>query len=141
MAASYASVTIPPFRNAGGLVYPQTAGGLVGASIGGGLTIAAYSTGCVTIETNNPNGGNGHIGGVVGYLQGAGATVTNSYFNSQVCRSPAKNDVATRGKTTAELQTPTGYTGIYANWDLDGDGAADNPWIFGTALEYPSTGG
>ncbi len=43
------------------------------------------------------------------------------------------------GKTTSELQSPTGYSGIYANWnvDLDGDGTGDDPWDFGTSSEYP----
>ncbi|WP_419911263.1 fibronectin type III domain-containing protein [Candidatus Poriferisodalis sp.] len=44
------------------------------------------------------------------------------------------------GKTTAELQGPTGYTGLYASWnvDLDGDGSADDPWDFGTSAQYPA---
>ena len=44
------------------------------------------------------------------------------------------------GHTTAELQTPTGYTGIYAGWnlDLDGDSADDDPWDFGTGYNYPA---
>ena len=42
-------------------------------------------------------------------------------------------------KTTAELQSPTGYAGPYADWnvDLDGDGSSDDPWKFGSATEYP----
>ena len=57
------------------------------------------------------------------------------------------------GKTTAELTAPTGYTGIYADWNLDldnGDGdndvttGGDNPWRFGGDEGLPgphSTGG
>ena len=50
------------------------------------------------------------------------------------------------GKTTAELQGPTGYHGIYSNWNLDVDNAdgdrldmtgKDDPWNFGTAVQYP----
>ena len=53
------------------------------------------------------------------------------------------------GKTTSELQTPTGYMGIYETWDdspdldLDGDSSTgdangkDAPWYFGTASDYP----
>ena len=43
------------------------------------------------------------------------------------------------GKTTSQLQTPTGYVGIYGTWnlDLDGDNASDDPWDFGTSSEYP----
>ena len=46
-------------------------------------------------------------------------------------RPPARPAAsAAKAKTTSELQSPTGYTGIYADWnvDLDGDGARDDPW-------------
>ena len=44
------------------------------------------------------------------------------------------------GRTTAELQAPTDYGGLYETWnlDLDGDGAADDPWDFGTDGQYPA---
>ena len=44
------------------------------------------------------------------------------------------------GKTTAELQSPTNYTGIYAGWnlDLDGNDSSDNPWHFGNSRQYPA---
>ena len=44
------------------------------------------------------------------------------------------------GKTTSELRSPTGYTGIYTDWnvDLDGDGAGDDPWDFGASSQYPA---
>ena len=50
------------------------------------------------------------------------------------------------GYTTAQLQAPTGYTGIYANWNVDVDvgdydqpydGPGDDPWDFGTSSQYP----
>ena len=44
------------------------------------------------------------------------------------------------GKSTSELQAPTGYSGIYATWDdedVTGDGVNDSPWDFGTASQYP----
>ena len=49
------------------------------------------------------------------------------------------------GKTTAQLQSPTTYTGIYVNWNLNidddvttGDASGgDNPWDFGTNAQYP----
>ena len=42
--------------------------------------------------------------------------------------------VGAAGRTTAALQSPTGYTGIYSQWnvDLDGDSTVDGPWHFGT---------
>ena len=51
------------------------------------------------------------------------------------------------GKTTAELQAPTGYTGIYAEWLIDLDNAdrdfdittgVDDYWDFGTSSQYPA---
>ena len=48
------------------------------------------------------------------------------------------------GKTTAELQTPTDYTGIYAAWNVDlnrslfSNGVGDEPWDFGTTTQYPA---
>ncbi len=50
------------------------------------------------------------------------------------------------GFTTAQLQAPTGYTGIYEDWDVDVDvgsyhgsflGPGDDPWDFGTSTQYP----
>ena len=56
------------------------------------------------------------------------------------------------GYTTAQLQAPTGYTGIYSGWNVDVDvggyhllapyggaylGPGDDPWDFGTSTEYP----
>ena len=43
-----------------------------------------------------------------------------------------------KGKTTAELQTPNGYIGIYENWNADVDGNADDSWDFGTCIQYPA---
>ncbi len=96
-------------------------GGLVGHN--GGSVIASYATGAVTAAAASTGG-----------LVGAGA-VTDSYFNTDTTTQIDAN----QGKTTAELQAPTTYTGIYANWDvdLDGDSTADDPWDFGTSSQYP----
>ena len=42
-------------------------------------------------------------------------------------------------QTTAQLQTPAAYAGIYARWnrDVDGDAFPDYPWNFGTTGQYP----
>ena len=37
------------------------------------------------------------------------------------------------GQTTSALQTPTGYTGIYANWNIDNG----DPWDFGGGTDDP----
>ena len=39
-----------------------------------------------------------------------------------------------QGKSTAELQSPTGYTGIYEGWQYSDDGL----WDFGTSAQYPA---
>ena len=43
------------------------------------------------------------------------------------------------GKPTTKLQASMGYTDLYANWNIDGDGdeAMDNPWDFGGPNDYP----
>ena len=43
------------------------------------------------------------------------------------------------GQSTAALQAPTGYDGIYATWnlDLDGDAAPDVPWFLQSTGSYP----
>ena len=68
----------------------------------------------------------------------ATARVTNSYYDSTATSSPL-GSAGAAGKTTAELQNPVCYTGDYAGWnvDLDGDGAADQPWYFGGGSDYP----
>ncbi|MDE0470912.1 MAG: Ig domain-containing protein [Ekhidna sp.] len=42
-------------------------------------------------------------------------------------------------QTSGDLQAPTDYTGIYAEWDVDvsGDAMSDDPWDFGTSSQYP----
>ena len=116
-------------------------GGLVGrnASSGrgsGGIVNASYATGDVS-----GLGGGTNVGGLVGQdsvSHNSRNAINNSYWNTETSRQ-ALSDGGT-GKTTEELQVPTEYTGIYANWnlDLDGDAANDNPWNFGTASQYPA---
>ena len=56
-------------------------------------------------------------------------------------------DSDVQGKTTAELRSPTGYTGIFAQWNTDLDNADDDEeentgeddvWDFGTSGDYPA---
>ena len=127
IAASYATgsvtATNTPLADKGGV------GGLVGHNFNS--IRASYSTGVVTLSA----AAGVAIGGLVGANR---AAVTESYYDSETSgQSDTGKGVP---KTTAELQSPTSYTGIYANWnlDLDGDGNADDPWNFGTSSEYPT---
>ncbi|WP_419847556.1 fibronectin type III domain-containing protein [Candidatus Poriferisocius sp.] len=139
-------------------------GGLVG--INAGAIIAAYATGTARSNGNAPwpasIGPSNVVGGLVGHNSGSitasyvantvsggsnhplvrtavrSSRVDHSYWDSDI-EYGWRADAGGIGKTTAELQAPTDYTGIYANWnvDLDGDGSADDPWDFGTSSDYP----
>ena len=115
LAASYAT----------GLVSGVTeAGGLVGNNQTDGEISSSYATGRVTGASN--------AGGLVGLNDGE---VTNSYWDT----STSGHTSGSGGRTTSQLQSPTGYSGIYGNWnlDLDGDDTNDSPWHFGTGSQYP----
>ena len=115
---------------------PRGAGGLVGYNWNSdGRITASYAAGLVTTEVNS-----NAAGGLIGV--GDGQATTDSYWDTGTTGQSAS--IGGVGKTTRELQTPTGYTGIYANWDLDidgdtttGEGGKDKPWHFGTAHQYP----
>ena len=136
--ASYATAAV------GGTGNPDNIriGGLTGQSQGGAI-IASYAAGPVS-----PGTGVGvEAGGLVGRSHGSGAAITNSYCDTAAAMLSACIGAHTAGSTAAapgyatrQLQGPTGYTGIYRQWniDLDGDGNADNPWDFGTPRHYPA---
>ena len=109
-------------------------GGLIGSMVGSSVT-NSYSIGRV----NRSSGSLTSIGGLIG-LSTSSPTITNSYWDTSTSgqtTSAGGNGVV--GKTTRQLQTPTGYTGIYANWNtnLDGVTGNDNPWAFGNKMQYP----
>ena len=116
-------------------------GGLVGRHHSGNLT-NSYSTGRI----NRASGTATSIGGLIG-LKRAVATASNSYWDTSTSgQSTSAGGSGVTGKTTRQLQTPTGYTGIYANWNTDLDNAdadndattgKDNPWTFGNKMQYP----
>jgi len=98
---------------------------------------ASYSTGAVTLS-NTRGVSTGGLVGVNMRSFGSYGIVAHSYYDR---RTSGQSDTGKGvGKTTAQLQSPTGYTGIYANWNLDlnGDRRRDNPWNFGTSSEYPT---
>ena len=113
------------------------AGGLTGSNSGftGGTAriIASYSTGAVTAGTNNNRAGLSATSGT--------SSITASYWDSST--SGVADDADTNppeGKTTADLKGETGYTGIYADWNVDVDGTTgnDDPWDFGGTGDYPA---
>ena len=99
-------------------------GGLLGSNQG--VVTVCFSTGGVPQRGGGLIGSNGNYG-----------TVANCYWDTET--SGQSDSAGGDGKTTAELRSPTGYTGAYADWnvDLDGDGSSDDPWRFGSATEYP----
>ena len=108
------------------------AGGLVGRLDTTSTIANSYSTGRVT--------GGSNVGGLIGNrLSNAGA-VTDSYWDTVSSgQSASAGGSGVVGKTPRELQTVTGYTGIYANWNanLDGEAGNDDPWAFGNVMQYP----
>ena len=145
IASSYsiASATAAMHPGIGVLPINGNSGGLVASSrnfSGSRITIDnSWAAGVVTGTAI----GESNVGGLVGNAIGPTPTAAASYYDAQ-----ATGQTATRGGglglSTAALQRPTGYTGIYAFWDdldLDGDGridADDDAWDFGTSTQYPS---
>ena len=118
-------------------------GGLVGRFTSGEIT-HAYATGAITRASGTAT----TIGGLIGTAVTT-TGITASYYDTTTsgCVSGGSNGCTTSaggsavvGKTTAELQNPTDYTGIYSTWsaNLDGVAGGDAPWDFGTTTDYPS---
>ncbi len=159
------------YQNSGTIVACYTTGtvtgeekisGLVGWA-GTGSISTSYSHASVTTSTNDSD-----VGGLVGEIWG-NAIIRNSYFagtingtnsagglvgdedggsayDSYWDSSKASGTIQLgSGQSTTTLQGTTGYTGIYANWNLDLDGntntgdsqGRDDPWNFGTSSQYP----
>ena len=134
ITASYATGEVSGVgSNVGGLVGYNLSGGIDS----GGIITASYATGAVSAS-----GGGNNVGGFVGKdsTNLNSINIANySYWNTETSGQTMSDGGIGYGKTTAELVTPTGYTGIYLHWnlDLDGDNTNDDPWDFGTASEYP----
>ena len=155
ITASYATGAVSANNRSSETFSASDVGGLVGYNILGDIT-ASYATGAVSLR------GNGNVGGLVGEtaagsvaasyatgrvigsrqssaggLVGRGSDATASYWDTQT--SGQSSSPSGEGKTTSELQSPAGYDGIYAGWNLnlDGETGNDNPWVFGTNRQYP----
>ena len=144
-------------------------GGLVG-EIQDCPIIASYATGAVSGESSvgglagsagdeiydsfaagavSGAEGQERVGGLVG-RNASSATISGSYWDTQTsgqATGVGEGDAAgVDGTTTARLQAPTGYTGIYRAWDADLDNADDDDdpvtgiddfWDFGTDSQFP----
>ena len=108
ITASYATGRVSGTRKVGGLV-----------GVNDGTITASYAAG--------PVSGNVDVGGLAGTSEGS---ITASYWDTRTSGHPAGSHGV--GKTTAELQAPTGYSGIYETWDLNGDDVPDSPWDLGS---------
>ena len=96
-------------------------GGLVGRSENVSVT-ASYAVGRVSTL-----GDTLYIGGLVGYDEGG--DIAASYWDTQATGQVGSYGGV--GKTTAELQSPTTNSGIYADWDA-------RVWDFGNSRQYPA---
>ena len=143
-----------------------TVGGLVGFNRGSGSIKASYSHADVVGTRAGPNpAATTHVAGLVGFsagtidssysagtVTGSGSnvegfvgqntgTITNSYWDSTTSTKADDGDMnAPEGVATVDLKSVLSYTGVYANWNVDVDGATgnDDPWDFGAASTYPA---
>ena len=144
--SSYTMVRVEGDRSIGGV-----------AGTASGDLVAIYATGTARGSTRHPGGVAGSGSPIASFTTGrvwTSATITSGGLVAGGCSgTPDCSDsywdsvtsgieTGTRGvpRTTAELQEPTGYSGIYAAWnvDLDGDNTNDDPWDFGTSAQYPA---
>ena len=123
------SVIVASYSRASAQCGAGSAGGLVGGN--GGTIVASYATGAITgsCAATNKHGLAGYTG-----------TATASHWDRETSGVATSDQGA--GRTTAQLQTPTSATGIFAGWadlDVDGDGDPhESPWHFGTSSQYPA---
>ena len=137
-----ANGTIHSSHSSAAVTGQANVGGLVGyASAGTSASITnSYSTGAVTRASGTAT----TIGGLVGGIQ-TGFTASASYFDSTTSgcvtggTAGCTTSAAGTTQTTSALQSPTGYTGIYAAWNanLDGVTGSDDPWDFAGSSAYP----
>ena len=123
ISTSYSTASVSGISHVGGLV------GQV-RNITNSYSIGRVSRSSGTAST---------IGGLVAsfFTTLGPASVVSSYWDTST--SGQTTSAGGTGQTTSTLQTPTGYTGIYATWNINIDGQTgnDNPWTFGKAYQYP----
>ena len=110
----------------------DSVGGLVGA---GGQYLRQTGDRRITITDSYSIGaavGDANTGELLGYGEASYTTINNSYWNTDFSDTGVGGGGALGavGRTTAELQGPTGRTGIYSLWTSPN-------WDFGNSSQYP----
>ena len=117
-------------------------GGLVGYNSERSVIISSYASGSVS--------GDHGTGGLVGRndkSNGIFASYWDLESSGQAAGVGNGFTSGAEGKTTAELQSPNSYSGIFRDWnadidDADGDSyeltGMDDPWDFGNDKAYPA---
>ena len=152
ISESYATGQSTGYRSVGGL-----AGVSSSSSLGQRLIHSSYATGRVTgdsrvgglVGTSQSRytpystitdsyaigavAGDEDTGGLLGYGGSTSTTINNSYWNTDVIATGVGGGGAlgAAGRTTAELQRPTGRTGFYSLWTSPN-------WDFGNSSQYPA---
>ena len=137
--------------NASYSVSEVTGGGYIGGLAGGngGIVVYSYAAGKVSSD-GSVDAPVRYIGGLVGYNPGI---INSALWDTETSGQQVGIEIGDGqssdvfGKTTAELQSPAGYTGPYQGWDvsLSIEGAENTPdfnlsdvWDFGTSGQYPA---
>ena len=121
-------------------------GGLSGTNDEEGLIATSYAVGVVT-----DSGRDGlTIGGLLGSNSSSGRII-DSFWDIQSTRQRQGlgrgESLGALGATTSQMQTPTQYTGIFSEWNVDVNNAdgdfdpttgQDDLWDFGTSGQYPA---
>ncbi len=110
----------------------------------------SFSSGTIRSFSNAP-----HTHGLIAYSVGAGTQLDNCYGDSNSTTTGGADkrawgnanaaQTAAHTRTRAQLQSPTGYTGPFANWDdyaADGTSLASGSpradfWYFGDSTNWP----
>ena len=119
ISSTYAIGSVSGSNNIGGLVGFNRVQSKIGSS---------YAIGSVSGSGNN-------VGGLVGRNHQGGKVVVASIWNTetsgQTAGVGAGSSSKVSGATTAQMQSPTGYAGIYSAW------SGNDVWDFGSSSEYP----
>ena len=143
IVASYAAVSTSMDSSSTSTVADKVGGllgGIYGSSTLSPELTASYARGSVSGTRTGAQ-----VGGLLG--RAVNATVTASYWDTQASgQSTSAGGSGAVAQSASNLQTPTGYTGIYGSWNVNVDGDTDtgdddgndDPWSFGANDEYPA---